>query len=156
MLTCGEQPVITGKQAVEQMHLLACTGDHLRGCIDFSAGLHLIKVPYMRLHGEVAAASFNIGGVNTAHTHECVRCLREAIEITRFVHMAVIVGPFGWHAPPHGFNRLVDIIIGGRWHRVIERCLPRGKGLAGAPVIGFQPLHDGDKIIVADSFQLAD
>ena len=161
MLAGGQQAIFSVSicriEMMKKLHFLAVTHQKLRGGIDFIAGRHLIQMADVGLDRKIAAACGKIIGINTYEAHHRVGGYREAVEIAGFVHMAVIVGPGRRHLLAHGLDRLIDVLAGGgRRHRVVKCGLPGRKGAPGTPVICLQRLHDSDKIVITDAFQLTD
>ena len=136
---------------VEEVHFLARAAKDLSRDADTIARVDLSQMADVGFGGEKAAAGRDVGGVAADQFHEPVCGVGERVEIPRFGHVTVLVGPVERDLAVRGFDRLrgVEFEVGERFvglGQVRPRPLP---GL-------LEPTQDRHKVAVADAFEITD
>ena len=131
--------------------MLPVAGQELRGDPNRLARPHLVEMAEVRLHREVAPAPGDVVGAGAGQLHEPVAGLCEQLQVVRFVHVPVVVGPAPRHLPGHGDREPAGAGLRGWQDALVER-----DRAAGAVVVFLQGAQDGDQVVVSAAFQVAD
>ena len=144
---------------VPEVHFFASAHNDPRLDLNGVARVNLVDVANMGLGGEIAAARGDILGITADDLHQPVGGLRKGIQIAALGHMSVVIGPVERHHAALGEDRLADI------RNLIETAcktrLGHARRIMGvlkrpcAPVICAQRPHHPNKVVVANTLQLA-
>ena len=156
MFACRQKP-FSLKHLMKQMHFLANSFNAMGFNPNAMSSSHFIHMANMRLCGEIASPRSYIFGVTANNLHEPISGISKSLQVTRLIHMAVIISPIQRHCAPHSQNRFTEIQRIASAHNLsilIKQFILVFQQSTRAPILSFQGSHHANKIIVSDTFQL--